>query len=59
MTSLSQEKERKEKANSTFYVDPEELKAEINFPLDDNYIYGDDWSTDEDDDCETADVVDG
>ncbi|VDK41943.1 unnamed protein product [Anisakis simplex] len=57
VTSSSQEKQRRDRAMSMFYVDNadnqanEECIARMQFPLDEECIYGDDWSsTDEDDD---------
>lgn len=56
VTSAAQEKQRRERSTSMFYVNPNELKtdenvvAQIEFPLDEECIYGDDWSSDEEDD---------
>ncbi|KHN79484.1 hypothetical protein Tcan_04829 [Toxocara canis] len=56
VTSAAQEKQRRERATSMFYVNPSELKtdegvmARIEFPLDEECIYGDDWSSEEEDD---------
>lgn len=60
VSSASQEKQRRHKTKSMFYVDPNDLKtddnifAHIEFPFDDDEqcIYGDNWSSDDDFDAD-------
>ncbi|VDM95227.1 unnamed protein product [Thelazia callipaeda] len=60
VSSASQDKRKCQRLSSMFYVNQEKMEnrdddviAKIDFPLNEQYIYGDDWSSDEDDSTST------